>query len=154
MTVTDSCSEASFIAASTVIVWRTGTTIPSRISGAKPVSSNVSLYVPELTAGKRYKPLEPVTAVWVPIIAGPDTVTVTPGRTPPWSSTTLPTNSPNDWPVCAAAGSTATASSSASAATTRENVRVTGDLLKKSRLNDAHITWICRTFDDIFCFLT
>ena len=36
VTVTVSCSDASFICASPVIVWRTGTTMPSRRSGAKP----------------------------------------------------------------------------------------------------------------------
>ena len=53
VTVTVSCSDASFNSASTVTVWRTGTTMPSRTSGEKPASSNFSVYVPELTAGKR-----------------------------------------------------------------------------------------------------
>ena len=34
-------------------ICRTGTTMPSRSSGEKPASSNFSVYVPELTAGKR-----------------------------------------------------------------------------------------------------
>ena len=35
LTVTVSCSEASFICASTVIVWRTGTTMPVRAAAAR-----------------------------------------------------------------------------------------------------------------------
>ena len=38
------------------------------------------------------------------MMAGPDSDTVTPGSTPPASSTTLPTISPKIWPVCARAG--------------------------------------------------
>src|SRR5581483_9093195 len=83
LTVTVSCSDASFSAASTVIVWRTGTTIPSRTIGAKPANSNLSVYVPFETAGKRYKPCALVVEVGVPMAAGPDNVTVTPGSTPP-----------------------------------------------------------------------
>src|SRR6185295_14188063 len=129
LTVTVSCSDASFISASTVIVWRTGTTMPSRIIGAKPASSNLSVYVPELTAGKRYKPLALVVAVGLPMTAGPDSVTVTPGSTPPWSSVTFPTSSPNVWPVCAAAGARPNVDRIASAASARMNVPFTGDLL-------------------------
>ena len=40
LTTTVSCSAASFIETSTVIVCRTGTTMPSRTSGEKPESSN------------------------------------------------------------------------------------------------------------------
>src|SRR5438093_12245625 len=57
--------------------------------------------------------------------AGPDSVTVTPGSTPPWSSVTLPTNSPNIWPVCAAAGASPKASTMAAAARARMIARVT-----------------------------
>ena len=53
LTVTVSCSDASFICASTVTVWRTGTTMPVRTSGAKPPRSNFRVYVPVFTAGKR-----------------------------------------------------------------------------------------------------
>src|SRR5262245_58870367 len=74
-------------------------------------------------------PVVPVTAVGVPITAGPDRVTVTPGNTPPWSSVTFPTNSPNVWPVCAAAGARPNIVTIASAASTRMNVPSTGDLL-------------------------
>lgn len=56
LTVTVSCSVASFKDTSTVIVLRTGTTTPSRTCGENDASSNVSLYVPELTAGNRYCP--------------------------------------------------------------------------------------------------
>src|SRR2546428_1357005 len=65
--------------------------------------------------------------------AGPDRVTVTPGSTPPWSSVTLPTSSPNIWPVCAAAGASANASTMARAARARRIARVTGDLLFRAR---------------------
>src|SRR6185436_827112 len=65
-----------------------------------------------------------VTAVGVPIAARPESVTVTPGRTPPWSSVTLPTTSPNVWPVCAAAGARPNANTIARAANARMNVRV------------------------------
>ncbi len=43
LTVTVSCRDASFIAASTVIVCRTGTTMSLRTIGAKPPSSNRSV---------------------------------------------------------------------------------------------------------------
>jgi hypothetical protein len=43
LTVTVSWRDASFIAASTVTVSRTGTTMPSRTSGAKPASSNFNV---------------------------------------------------------------------------------------------------------------
>jgi hypothetical protein len=124
LTVTVSCSEASFIVASTVTVWRTGTTMPSRRSGAKPASSNLSVYVPEFTAGKRYWPLAVVVTVGVPMTAGPDRVTLTPGNAPPWSSVTFPTSSPNVWPVCAAAGTRPNAHTIASAAKARTIARV------------------------------
>src|SRR5882672_9496012 len=65
--------------------------------------------------------------------AGPDSVTVTPGSAPPWSSVTLPTSSPNIWPVCAAAGARPNASMMARAARARRIARVTGDLLIRAR---------------------
>src|SRR5579864_1686607 len=58
----------------------------------------------------------------------PDSVTVTPGKTPPWSSVTLPTSSPKVWPVCAAAGLRPHANKIASTATPRM-IRLTGFLL-------------------------
>src|SRR2546428_3503350 len=64
--------------------------------------------------------------------AGPDRVTVTPGSAPPWSSVTLPTSSPNIWPVCAAAGASPNASTMARAARARRIARVTGDLLMRA----------------------
>src|SRR5437773_741593 len=70
----------------------------------------------------------------VPITAGPDSVTVTPGRTPPWSSVTLPTSSPNIWPVCAAAGDGPKASTMVRAVRARKMARVTGDLLERLQL--------------------
>src|SRR5262249_60778096 len=70
-----------------------------------------------------------VTAVGVPITAGPDSVTVTPGSTPPWSSDTLPTSSPNIWPVCAAAGTMPSTAIRPTAEMARRNARFTSDLL-------------------------
>src|SRR6266850_6045052 len=74
-----------------------------------------------------------LVVVGVPMTAGPDSVTVTPGSTPPWSSVTLPTSSPNIWPVCAAAGASPNASTMARAARARRIARVTGDLLIRAR---------------------
>src|SRR5438552_15234944 len=74
-------------------------------------------------------PLALLTAVGVPMTAGPVNVTVTPGSTPPWSSETLPTSSPNVWPVCAAAGARPNAVTMARAARTRRIARVTDVLL-------------------------
>ena len=52
LTVTVSCSDASFIATSTVIVCRTGTTISLRMSGAKPASSNFRRVGPGVDGGE------------------------------------------------------------------------------------------------------
>src|SRR5207247_9433646 len=64
--------------------------------------------------------------------AGPESVTVTPGSTPPWASVTLPTSSPNIWPVCAAAEASPNANTMARAARARRIARVTDDLLKSA----------------------
>src|SRR5207344_1479889 len=52
--------------------------------------------------GKRYFPSASVTDTCVPINAGDDAVTVTPGNTAPCASVTVPVNRP--WPICANAG--------------------------------------------------
>ena len=59
------------------------------------------------SAGSRKEPSSPVTAVRVPMSAGLDTVTLTPGSTPPVLSTTRPVMAPLvDVTLWAAAGPT------------------------------------------------
>ena len=57
--------------------------MPSRVTVANPLSSNTSLYSPGGIDTKRYRPTSSLTCVCTPIIAGPDSVAVTPGSTPP-----------------------------------------------------------------------
>ena len=90
VTVTVSCSDATASSTLSVAVNPSRISTPSFFRVLKPGISNVSVYVPGGMAGKRYCPSALVTAVWTPIIAGLFAVTVTPGRTAPLVSETLP----------------------------------------------------------------
>src|SRR2546430_1375936 len=72
--------------------------------------------------------------------AGPDIVTVTPGKMAPCSSLTLPTSSPNSWPVCATAGMTPTPSTRATTPMAQRN-RLTCYLLEKITKESAGFCW-------------
>jgi hypothetical protein len=63
VTVTDSCSVATFIVKLIVTDSPTPRRNPSRTTLAKPLSSAVILYVPSGIAGIRYAPLSAVTVV-------------------------------------------------------------------------------------------
>ncbi len=90
VTVTVSCSVATFRSALTLAVKPSEIWMSLRLTVLKPASSNVSSYTPGGTAGKRYEPFSFVTCVWVPIIDGLVAVTVTPGNTAPLLSATRP----------------------------------------------------------------
>src|SRR5581483_1339317 len=94
VTVTVSCSVATASSTFTVAVNAIAIWMFSRFSVLNPGSSNVREYVPGGSAGKRYNPSVPVTAVCTPISDGLAAVTVTPGRTAPLLSTTLPLMEP------------------------------------------------------------
>ena len=61
--------------------------------GRKPVSSARNEYGPGLSPTKRNSPLSLLTVVWDPV--RPVSVTVTPGRTAPWTSVTVPVMVPD-----------------------------------------------------------
>src|SRR6185503_11394434 len=90
MTVMVSRCEASSISTFTVAVKPSVTRTLSWTTFAKPCSSNVILYSPGVTAANRYCPCSLVTSLRVPIIAGLEITTVTPGSTALVLSVTVP----------------------------------------------------------------
>src|SRR5215831_2647945 len=67
------------------------TSTPSRFTVVNPVNANVTEYVPGSRSTTRYCPVPSVSAVRVfSMSTGLDTSTVTPGRTPPDGSLTVP----------------------------------------------------------------
>src|ERR1051325_1691236 len=77
------------------------TTMPCCTTVLRPLSAYSALYVPGGRRGTRYSPFESVVAVRLPCSEGPVTVTVTPGRTPPEESVTVPMIAPVFAVVCA-----------------------------------------------------
>ncbi len=94
LTVTDSCSDASCSALSTVRIWPRPSFRLPRFVVAKPASSKVSSYSPEGRGAIEYLPSAPVTTDRTPIKDGERAVTVTPGRTAFWASVTVPVKRP------------------------------------------------------------
>ena len=68
-----------------------GSSMPSRLKDAKPVSVNVTVYVPGMSSMMRYSPRSSVTALRTfSMRTGLDASTVTPGITAPDVSVTRP----------------------------------------------------------------
>src|SRR5579864_2627546 len=92
-TVTVSSTAPTFRSALIVAVKFDPSSMPSRLTVAKPGSVNVSPYVPGRRFSIRYTPLASVLAERTPSIsAGLLASTVTPGSTPPVASFTTPAN--------------------------------------------------------------
>jgi hypothetical protein len=88
----------------TVAVNPTPTRMPSWITVPNPASSNFTVYSPGATVGKRNVPFSFVVVTGVPITAGPDSVTVTPGSKAFVLSVTAPVIAPAlELTVCASA---------------------------------------------------
>src|SRR5580765_6063099 len=68
-----------------------------RVAFLKPLNSNATVKVPIGTLGNWYVPLADVVETNGRCRAGPLTVTVTPGSTPPDGSVTLPKIEPIAW---------------------------------------------------------
>src|SRR5215472_512644 len=60
----------------------------------KPLAEHLTLYVPGLTAGKRYRPAGSVVVVWVTFVPTGTSVTVAPGTIAPVGSVTVPPTAP------------------------------------------------------------
>ena len=95
-TVIVSRCDASSISAFTVAVKPSVTRTASCTTFANPGNSKAILYSPGVTAANRYCPCSLVTSVRVPIMAGLEIVTVTPGRTAFVLSVTVPFMAPVD----------------------------------------------------------
>ena len=73
-------------------------------AAAKPWSAAVTVYDPGARAGNRYWPFASVTVLLTPTSAGLRASTVTPGRTPPALSLTVPSiDPPCSWAAAGAA---------------------------------------------------
>ena len=125
VTVTVSCSDATASSTLSCAVNPRRMSMPSRFSVLKPGSSKVTVYVPGGTAGNRYIPSVLVTMDCTPIMLGLVALTVTPGRTAPLESDTLPVIVPVELapPPCANAWVDASRQT-ASIATTKRNPRL------------------------------
>src|SRR4051812_1295001 len=116
VTVIVSSRPPTFISAAIVSVWVPESSTLSRLTVLKPGNVNVSEYVPGRRSMMRYWPEPSVTADLVfSISAGLDASTVTPGRTAPDASLTVPVRA-----ACAKArvGSNTIAAATASRFTT------------------------------------
>src|ERR1043166_6970481 len=92
VTVTVSCRSPTFIWTSSLAANDAVRTMSLRRTVLNPDNVYVAEYVPIGSAVSRYSPSASVTAAMLPTCrAGLVAVTVTPGRTPPLSSVTMPT---------------------------------------------------------------
>src|SRR5437867_8368667 len=138
VTVTVSWSDATFISTFSVAVNPSRISIPSCLIVLKPGSSNVTVYVPGGTPGKRYDPSALVTDTCGPSIAGLVAVTVTPGSTAWLASVTLPLMVPVELAPPPRANADVASRQAASTATTNWNPRrlMNALLLQSTRRNN------------------